>query len=176
MAVEVDKKCRKCGGVKPNTLEFYHKHSTRPDGTSYLHPECRECRRGYMSGRYSRDDVKDRHREYFRDYSRKRRKKDPSFKILRNLRTRIYLSLRDGNKSASMSDLLGCTVDQLWDHLEGMFQPGMTRSNYGEWHVDHILPCCKFDLTCDIEQHICFHYTNLQPLWSRDNLAKGGRM
>ena len=51
----------------------------------------------------------------------------------------------------------------------------MTWDNYGDWHVDHIRPCCSFDLTKIEEQNICFHYTNLQPLWAEENFKKNGR-
>jgi hypothetical protein len=51
----------------------------------------------------------------------------------------------------------------------------MTRENHGLWHVDHIRPCASFDLTDPEQQAICFHYTNLQPLWAIDNIKKGAR-
>ena len=51
----------------------------------------------------------------------------------------------------------------------------MTWDNYGEWHIDHIKPCCGFDLTDFEQQKKCFHYTNLQPLWAKDNITKNGK-
>jgi len=48
----------------------------------------------------------------------------------------------------------------------------MTRNNYGEWHIDHIIPCAAFNMSNEIDQRICFHYTNLQPLWAVDNIRK----
>jgi hypothetical protein len=56
----------------------------------------------------------------------------------------------------------------------------MNWKNYGKgegkWNIDHILPCASFDLTQESEQHRCFHYNNLQPLWEIDNLKKGAKL
>jgi len=41
-----------------------------------------------------------------------------------------------------------------------------------EWHIDHIKPCNSFNLSEPGEQALCFHYTNLQPLWALYNLEK----
>ena len=51
----------------------------------------------------------------------------------------------------------------------------MNWDNYGQWELDHIKPCCSFDLTKGKEQEECFNYQNLQPLWKIDNIKKGGR-
>jgi hypothetical protein len=70
------------------------------------------------------------------------------------------------------------TPDELMDYLEGRFTEGMTRDNYGKWHVDHIRPISSFDFTGpDIEGqlHIAWNYTNLQPLWAVDNMSKGAK-
>jgi len=72
-------------------------------------------------------------------------------------------------------DLLGCTVEELRAHLEKQFKRGMSWSNYGRWHIDHIRPCASFDLTDPEQQRICFHYSNLQPLWAEENMRKGAK-
>ncbi len=61
------------------------------------------------------------------------------------------------------------------EHLEKQFKEGMTWENHGlyGWHIDHIIPCASFDLTDLEQQKKCFHYTNLQPLWAKENLIKG---
>jgi hypothetical protein len=48
----------------------------------------------------------------------------------------------------------------------------MSWSNYGEWEIDHIIPCDYFNLANEEEQKICFHYLNLQPLWKNENRSK----
>ena len=71
-------------------------------------------------------------------------------------------------------ELTGCSKEDLIKHLESQFTDGMTWENYGEWHIDHIRPCCSFNLEDPEEQKTCFHWTNLQPLWAIDNMKKGG--
>ena len=52
----------------------------------------------------------------------------------------------------------------------------MTWNNYGKWHVDHIKPLSKFDLTVASEQFKACHYSNLQPLWAEENIEKKDRL
>ena len=110
-------------------------------------------------------------------YQRKRLKNDTDFKITQNVRRRLLLALKGNRKAGPTMELIGCTVAELWLHLESKFEPGMTRENHGRfgWHIDHKKPCCAFDLSDLEQQKICFHYSNLQPLWAKDNLEKGGK-
>ena len=112
-------------------------------------------------------------------YLRERYKNDPNFKMRTLLRNRLRKVLKGNLKAATTMKLVGCTVAELWLHIEGLFEPGMTRENNGNgegfWHLDHKIPCCSFDFSDPEQQKICFHYTNLQPLWCKDNLAKGAK-
>ena len=108
-------------------------------------------------------------------YLRNRCKFDISLRITRNLRRRVNHALKRNSKSASTLSLLGCSIDTLKTYLSTKFTDGMSWENYGQWHVDHIIPCAKFDLSEEVSQRECFHYTNLQPLWAIDNLRKGDK-
>lgn len=101
-----------------------------------------------------------------------RRKTDIGFRITCNLRRRLNNALYGKNKSKRTLELLGCDIPGLKLHLSKNFSPGMSWNNYGEWHIDHIIPCSAFDLTMAEQQEQCFHYSNLQPLWAKDNLKK----
>jgi hypothetical protein len=124
-------------------------------------------------------------RKYARDYMRKKRRTDICFRIAHCVRKRIGDTLkhfiRTGRavKAAKSETLLGCTYADYVRYLESKFQPGMTWDNYGfgedKWNIDHILACASFDLAKPIEQHKCFHYSNTQPMWQSENLAKGNR-
>jgi len=53
----------------------------------------------------------------------------------------------------------------------------MTWDNYGTyWHVDHVIPCSKFDLSYDENISHCFRWTNLQPLTGLENIKKQNRI
>jgi hypothetical protein len=89
-------------------------------------------------------------------------------------RSRINKAIKYNIKSKHTEELLGCSIDELRKYLELRFKPGMSWENHTRngWHVDHIKPCCSFNLANPEEQQRCFHYTNLQPLWATENLTK----
>lgn len=98
-------------------------------------------------------------------------------KIANGLRCRLNKILKKRPKAGSAVNLLGCSLDTLKTYLESLWQPGMSWDNWSKdgWHIDHIRPLASFNLT-DIEQlkQAC-HYTNLQPLWAKDNLVKSSK-
>jgi hypothetical protein len=104
----------------------------------------------------------------------KKRREDPSNKIRMNLGTRLWQVV--SKKHGNTMHLVGCSTEDLMKHLESKFTSGMNWDNYGTWHVDHIRPCCSFNLENPADQLKCFHWTNLQPLWAADNISKGGKM
>lgn len=109
-------------------------------------------------------------------YVTNKRNTDINFKLSTNLRHRVWSALVGVLKSDRTFNLIGCDIEFLKQYLESKFQPGMTWENYGDWHIDHIIPCASFDLIKEEEQRKCFHYTNLQPLWQTDNLSKGKKL
>jgi len=115
-------------------------------------------------------------KEKLLDYDREkhhRYKKNAHYRIVKNMRRRVLDAIKGNPKASTTFNLVGCSIDALKTHLEKLFQPGMNWDNYGQWHIDHIIPCASFDLSNKDEQIKCFHYTNMQPLWKSDNLKKG---
>lgn len=121
----------------------------------------------------------EKYREYCRNKARERVKNDPEFLARKRLRTRIIMALKRQctSKSKRTHELIGCTITELRTHIEKQFKPGITWDNWTKygWHIDHIKPCDSFDLTDIEQQKVCFHYTNLQPLWCKENWSKGNR-
>jgi len=142
------------------------------DRINFKRSEWRKSERGKKLNSIRCKKYREKYRQQLTKKYLNKRKKDPNFKLLTILRGRIYDVLRGHNKSNSTKNMLGCTIEEFWIHLEKTFKPGMTRENHGLWHVDHIKPCASFDLTKPEEQAKCFHYTNLQALWAHENLSK----
>ena len=110
-----------------------------------------------------------------REYRINREKHDLHYKMTNRLRSLVHNAIkrRGGKKSFKTIELLGCSIEHAVMHLEKQFADGMTWDNYGDWHIDHIKPCAAFDLSDPKQQKKCCHYSNLQPLWAKDNLRKG---
>jgi hypothetical protein len=115
-----------------------------------------------------------KHKHKHNKYRRERAKTDIQYKLKLNLRYRFKNALNGNYKTGSAVKDLGCTIAELKQYLESKFQSGMTWDNYGlyGWHIDHIKPLASFDLTDRKQMLEACHYTNLQPLWAKDNLIK----
>ena len=131
----------------------------------------------------NRDKILEKRRKYYlknkeriREHLRKRRKDDLWFRMSTDMRNKIVRRIKNNNgrKNCSTVRLLGCSVNEARCYLESLFKSGMNWRNYGVygWHIDHIIPCKDFDLTDEKEQKLCFHYTNLQPLWVDEHRLK----
>jgi len=106
-------------------------------------------------------------------FSFKKKMSNPEYKIRHNLRSRLRKSIHGRPGGLSPVRHLGCSIEGLKKHLEAQFQEGMSWDNYGEWHIDHIIPLASFNLINESDFLKACHYTNLQPLWAEDNLSKG---
>lgn len=116
----------------------------------------------------NKDEVKRRTHKY----TVSRYQSDPMFNLEMRLRrrTRSALDGRGFTKTKRTQEMLGCTYEELMQHLESQFVEGMTWDNRSEWHIDHIVPLASAETEEELIA-LC-HYTNLQPLWAADNLKK----
>jgi hypothetical protein len=113
-----------------------------------------------------------------REYRKYKRKTDKKYKLADVMRNRIkcYLRTKNITKKNKTFDIVGCTPEFLKEHLEKQFKEGMSWDNYGfyGWHIDHIIPLSSANSEEEFNK-LC-HYTNLQPLWAKDNLSKGSKI
>jgi len=109
-------------------------------------------------------------------YKLRRMKEDPLFRAECAMRGYIRLAFkkRGHTKTGTTRSLLGCDWPDLQAHMERQFKPGMTWDNYGDWHIDHIIPLATAESVEDLRR-LC-HYSNLQPLWAEENIRKGAKV
>lgn len=121
---------------------------------------------------------KERIRENHTKWCAKQRKENPMYRLHDNLTSLIGLSLKNGKNGRRTEDVLGYSIDILRKHLEKQFWDGMSWENYGEWHIDHIVPLRAFNIKTvnDIDFKRAWVISNLQPLWAKDNLVKNGKL
>jgi hypothetical protein len=193
--------CSKCKEEK-SFCEF-GKDSSRKNGISYLCKEClikksnnyREKNKEKVLYSYSeyrknnkekmklsRIEYKKNNKEkitnYRRYYSDKRRKESDIVRLSENVRRRInhFFNYKNIKKNNNTFAILGCSLEKLIEHLQSKFKEGMTWENHGlsGWHIDHIIPLSSAKTEEEVYK-LC-HYTNLQPLWAKENLSKGNKL
>lgn len=200
----LSKYCKKCDEIKPHTLfnknkckkdglqscckscmrtvqkASYNKHRKKRNISSLAYSKTdkgRKYRRSWAKKRYHSDpEYRKKCIKNVVEHERKKLATDPTYKLLHYMRGRLRKAVKGyGDKHDTTLKLVGCDSNKLREYIESKFTEGMAWENYGEWHVDHIRPCCSFDLSQEEDQRQCFHYTNLQPLWAKDNFQKGGK-
>jgi len=109
---------------------------------------------------------------YMVKYQIERRQTDNLFRLQHNLRRRTSGAFkRQGySKQTKTQQMLGVDWEVAKAHIERQFKKGMSWSNYGEWHIDHIIPLASANTEAELIK-LC-HYRNLQPLWAEQNLSK----
>lgn len=165
--------------IRQQTSDYYFKHKERlSNGRAEYRREYYQKNKAIISVKNkkhnSRHAKTPKRKEYFNKYRRERRKTDLNYKILGNIRGRMKNVLKGCKKYYRSEDVLGCSMEFFKQYIAKQFKPGMSWDNWGynTWHIDHIKPCSLFDFTKESEQKACFHYTNMQPLFAKENIKK----
>jgi len=187
------KTCTRCGNEK--SLKQFSRVTKSASGYD---SHCKSCKRSDWEKYISKPDVRDRLNKYWRErlqnqtpeekrtrqdaYNKRRNERyqtDPNFKLNEHARWLVRETLKNGNKNGrGWQKLVGYTVNDLKRHLEKQFTPGMSWENFGEWHIDHVIPKSVFNFTEPEHEDFkrCWSLKNLQPLWATDNLSKGSKL
>ena len=179
-----EKKCCTCLIIKP--ISLFNKDKYVVNGYAKV---CKECRSLSNKKLYieNREEKIESSKVYYESNKKKiikksnlknieKRKQDPMFTMIRRLRNRLWyaLHLKGWQKNSNFDKYIGCTHKELIVYLESKFQPGMTWENKGQWHIDHIIPLSS--ATSEAQLYDLCHYSNLQPLWAKDNIKKGNKI
>lgn len=123
-------------------------------------------------------DNRDSYNAYQLQYRLTRFKTDPLYALQMICRRRILCAMAKGGykKSTKTERMLGCSFEEFKAYLEAKFEPGMSWENRGlyGWHIDHIIPLSSAANQDELEK-LC-HYTNMQPLWAKENYSKGSKL
>ena len=108
-------------------------------------------------------------------YQKKRKENDLFFKTKINIRILITNSFKKKSykKTSKVSNILGCSFEELKVHIECQFHAGMSWENRNLWHIDHIMPVSMAKTYDEVVR--LNHYRNLRPLWAHENLAKSDK-
>lgn len=103
---------------------------------------------------------------------------EPFAQFIRNVRSRIWSSLiKKSKKTKHTIEYLGCNYEEYYRWLKYNFGEMFTFENRGkEWHIDHVIPVSKFDLTDESQQLIAFNWRNTMPLTVKENLQKNNKI
>lgn len=107
------------------------------------------------------------------EYVNRRSTQEPMYRLSRSIRTLLNQAFKIKNvtKARKTVDILGCDITTFKTHIESQFLPDMGWHNRSAWHIDHIMPLAGAHT--EEELYKLNHYTNLRPLWAKDNLSKG---
>ena len=117
-------------------------------------------------------------KNYIKEYNKKKYHNNIQYKLMVDYRNRMNLALKQNKKRNHTIEYLGCSLEEFEKYLESKFLPDMNWKNYNlkGWHKDHIIPCDSFDLQNEEELKKCFHYSNFQPLWAKENISKSNKI
>lgn len=173
------KKCYDCGEIK--SVSMFGASLRRFDK---IDGRCRICSRKYRDNYATKNPQKEEiwYKKAYKKYNNSI-KNHPLGKLrlsIRNGVRRIFKNTKykeAGHKNIGLK-FLCCSIKDFRQYIESLWQPGMTWENYGfyGWHIDHIVPVASIKSINDIDQikKVC-HYTNMCPLWAKENLKKGSK-
>lgn len=117
-------------------------------------------------------------RSYNNQWARNRRKTDPKWSLSTHMRGLIHRAFGKGKAGRSWRSFVPYSLDELAQHLERQFLPGMSWDNRSKWHIDHIRPLASFEFhspeCAGFKQ--AWALTNLRPLWAADNFRKSAKL
>lgn len=147
----------------------------------YNHPELKE-KNALKTKKWRQDNpdklqiLRERSKKVFSAWKKAKYTASTFFRTKCKLRSRISEAFKKKTCSKRTENILGASFQDVCLYLEKGFTSGMTWDNQTKtgWHIDHIIPlsCAKS------EEHLkaLCHYTNLRPLWGKENLQKHAKI
>lgn len=128
-----------------------------------------KCGKAYV------EQTRNHRRLYLRQYEKTRREKDIQYKLKRYLRCRVWVAfnLYSIYGKVMSSKKYGINYSSIVKHLMKTLPKDYAERKY---HIDHVIPLCRFDLTNPKEVAIAFAPVNHQWLPAEVNLMKSDKI
>lgn len=169
--VEIDltkeKKCTICLETKNIQLFYMHKNK----GT--VRSMCKNCSSIKRKNYYQQN--KEKIIKQTSQYKVIKMNNNSIFKLEVRLRTRIYQAFISKNlkKTNRTWKYINCNPYFFQKWIEFQLYDGMNMDNYGKlWHLDHVIPCSKFNLNNQEDINKCFEWKNIRPYLAEKNIKK----
>jgi hypothetical protein len=127
-----------------------------------------------------KDSNKEKYLSDRRQKEKRKRESDSFYKFSQNIRILISSSFKRGNKKIKKTtcteNIIGCSIDFFIEYILSKCPEGTELKDFKRfgYHIDHIIP---ISIAKTEEEIIKLnHYTNLQPLWWKDNLSKSNKL
>jgi len=126
------------------------------------------------------ENNKEKYKKRRREYEKKKRSENPLYKLKSNIVGLISNSFSRSKKTFKKSEktekILGCTIEFFIDYLLNYNGQQFLANDFGikGFHIDHIIPI-SLATTEDEVIKLC-HYTNLRPLYYKDNIEKSNKL
>jgi hypothetical protein len=175
-ALIIEKQCNTCKLIK--SVSKFKTNAKSTDGFFY---KCNDC---WKPIQWNKEKQKSSEKKYVENNRGKIKEKwrKQGQKINRRLRntlnhriSEMFESQKSYKKNKTLN-YIDCNLEFLKLWFEFQFEPNMGWNNYGDWHIDHVLPCTYFNLHNEIEQKQCFNWRNLRPCWKLENIKKGNKI
>jgi hypothetical protein len=110
-----------------------------------------------------------------RDKEKRKNTRNPLYRFRKQMSSMMRRDIKRGYKDNTLAHrILGADWVSVRAHIESQFVDGMSWENFGQWHMDHIIP---LSLAKTEEEVIkLHHYKNIQPLWGEENLKKSNNI
>lgn len=179
--------CKKCTATRTKQYRELHKDKCMVSSKKYKENNSEKVK---LNNRMSNKRCAVR----IRNYETAKKKKDPAFRLRKQISTCIWqaLFISGVSKNGSFTKYIPYTIQELKQHLQNQFEPWMTWDNHGmydpttwdnldpttwTWQLDHIIPQSFLPYASMEEENFqkCWALSNLRPLSAKQNIIDGNR-
>lgn len=170
--------CKPCDNQRRNESKKLHKEETHKQQKVYYEKNKEKIKEYYKEHYINNKETylknnqkwRDDNRDIINEKHRERLKNDENLRLKKNLRKRLHTCIK---KDKPTMEYIGCDLEFLKKWLSYNFKEEMSFENYGPyWHIDHVIPCSKFNFENEDDIYNSFIWYNLQPLESSLNMSK----